>query len=420
MNLNEAQLADRDDELAHFRSEFAFPVGPNGTPWVYLCGNSLGLMPLAVPSAVQVELDSWARYGVEGHFEGPHPWMPYHRRLTAPLARLMGALESEVVSAHTLTVNLHLLMAGFYRPQGQRTKILVEAGAFPSDQYAVDSQLKHHGIDPAEGLIEVDTATPRGLDPTTSIVDAIRSAGDQTAVVLLGAVQYYSGAFFDVPTVVREAHQVGALVGLDLAHAAGNVPLSLHEWGVDFACWCSYKYLNSGPGGPGGLFVHERHHHRRDLGRFEGWWGHDEKSRFEMPRHFVPAPGAEAWQLSNAQVMAMAPHAVALEIHDRAGMERLRIKSLRLTAMLEQILQEFLGQHPQLDGRLLTPALPERRGCQLSLNLRHRGREVFDHLHQHGILADWRNPDTIRLAPVPLYTSYTDLHRIQSVLQKFV
>jgi len=298
MNPNEATLVDRGDELAPFRSEFAFPVRTDGSPWVYLCGNSLGLMPLAVPAAMQVELDSWARYGVEGHFEGPHPWMPYHRRLTAPLARLMGALESEVVSAHTLTVNLHLLMAGFYRPQGQRTKILVEAGAFPSDQYAVDSQLKHHGIDPAEGLIEVDTSVERSADPTIPLVEAIRQAGDQVAMVLLGAVQYYSGAFYDIPTVVREAHKVGALVGLDLAHAAGNVPLFLHDWGVDFACWCSYKYLNSGPGGPGGLFVHERHHQRRDLGRFEGWWGHEEKSRFEMPRRFVPASGAELGNLA--------------------------------------------------------------------------------------------------------------------------
>ena len=420
MNPNEATLVDRGDELAPFRSEFAFPVRTDGSPWVYLCGNSLGLMPLAVPAAMQVELDSWARYGVEGHFEGPHPWMPYHRRLTAPLARLMGALESEVVSAHTLTVNLHLLMAGFYRPQGQRTKILVEAGAFPSDQYAVDSQLKHHGIVPAEGLIEVDTSVERSADPTIPLLEAIRQAGDQVAIVLLGAVQYYSGAFYDIPTVVREAHKVGALVGLDLAHAAGNVPLFLHDWGVDFACWCSYKYLNSGPGGPGGLFVHERHHQRRDLGRFEGWWGHEEKSRFEMPRRFVPASGAEAWQLSNAQVMAMAPHAVALEIHDRAGMERLRDKSLRLTSFLEQILQDFLDQHPELEGRLLTPSNPERRGCQLSLNLRHRGRDVFDHLHQQGILADWRNPDTIRMAPVPLYNSFADLERVRTVLLSFV
>lgn len=419
MNLLDVERADRNDSLSPFRSEFAFPPGPGGQPWVYLCGNSLGLMPLAVPAAVQLELDSWARYGVEGHFEGPNPWMPYHRRLTAPLARILGTLDSEVVCAHTLTVNLHLLLAGFYRPQGQRNQILIEAGAFPSDQYAVDSQLKHHGVDQHQALIEVNTLVDRDLDPTLPLLEAIQKAGDRLAIVLVGAVQYYSGAYYNIPAIVREAHKVGALVGLDLAHAAGNVPLNLHDDGVDFACWCSYKYLNSGPGGPGGLFVHSRHHERHDLGRLEGWWGHDENQRFTMPRHFVPAPGAEAWQLSNAQVLAMAPHAVALEIHTRAGMDQLRSKSLHLTQLLEQILQDFLSKNPELNGRILTPSLPERRGCQLSLNLQNRGQEVYEHLHKHGVLADWRNPDTIRMAPVPLYNSFADLQRVHTVLQTF-
>jgi kynureninase len=315
-------------------------------------------------------------------------------------------------------------MAGFYQPEsgtkGQgRNIILMEAGAFPSDQYAMDSQIKHHGLDPKHCLVEVALQDDRSADPTAPILEQIALLGERLSVVMLGAVHYYTGSFFDIPSVVEAAHRVGALVGLDLAHAAGNVPLELHAWGVDFACWCSYKYLNSGPGGPAGLFVHRKHHNRMDLGRLEGWWGHESATRFEMPRDFVPATGAQAWQLSNAQVMAMAPHAVALEIHDRAGMEALRNKSLALTEMLEVVLLDFLEKHPELKGRILTPANPHRRGCQLSIFLEHRGRNLFDHLHRKGILADWRNPGTIRMAPVPLYNKFADVLAVQVALESF-
>jgi kynureninase len=416
--------SDIHDPLRQVREEFARPTRENGKPWVYLCGNSLGLMPLGVPAALKVETDSWAMRAVEGHFEGTHPWKDYHLRFSGPLSRLVGAEESEVVAGNTLTVNLHLLMAGFYRPDqtpgsGGRNIILIEAGAFPSDQYAMDSQIRHHGLDPTQCLVEVALPVDRHMDPTVPVLEQIYALGERISVVMLGAVHYYSGAFFDIPAVVEAAHRVGALVGLDLAHAAGNVPLELHAWGVDFACWCSYKYLNSGPGGPAGLFVHRKHHDRQDLGRLEGWWGHEAATRFDMPRDFVPSTGAQAWQLSNAQIMAMAPHAVALELHDRAGMEALRNKSLALTKMLETVLLEFLNKHPELNGRILTPSNPLRRGCQLSLFLEHRGRNLFDHLHHHGILADWRKPGTIRMAPVPLYNRFADVLAVHQALLEF-
>lgn len=424
MDINWVNQLDEKDPLRKFNQEFAKPTRENGDPWVYLCGNSLGLMPLGVPDALKVETDSWAQRAVEGHFEGTYPWMDYHLRFDGPLARLVGAQESEVVAGNTLTVNLHLLMAGFYQPEKEsshqgRNIILMEAGAFPSDQYAMDSQIRHHGLDPGQCLVEVALPQDRHKDPTAPILEQISATGERLSVVMLGAVHYYSGSYFDIPAVVEAAHRVGALVGLDLAHAAGNVPLELHAWEVDFACWCSYKYLNSGPGGPAGMFVHRKHHARQDLGRLEGWWGHEAATRFEMPRKFLPAQGAEAWQLSNAQVLAMAPHAVALELHDRAGMDALRNKSLALTEMLENILQQFLNSHSELNGIILTPSNPHRRGCQLSLFLEHRGRDLFDHLHRQGILADWRNPGTIRMAPVPLYNSFADLYKVHVALQYF-
>jgi len=416
--------ADLNDPLHDFHQEFAKPIWQNGKPWVYLCGNSLGLMPLGVPAALKIETDSWAQRAVEGHFEGTYPWMDYHQRFSGPLSRLVGAEESEVVAGNTLTVNLHLLMAGFYQPEKvssrqSRNIILMEAGAFPSDQYAMDSQIRHHGLDPNQYLVEVSLPKDRDTDPTTPILEQINALGESLSVVMLGAVHYYTGSFFNIPAVVEAAHRVGALVGLDLAHAAGNVPLELHAWEVDFACWCSYKYLNSGPGGPAGLFVHRKHHHRQDLRRLEGWWGHDAATRFKMPRKFAPAPGAQAWQLSNAQVLAMAPHAVALALHDRAGMSAIRNKSLTLTEMLETVLLHFLKSHPELNGRILTPSNPERRGCQLSLYLEHRGRDLFDHLQFHGILTDWREPDTIRMAPVPLYNRFADVLAVHQTLLSF-
>jgi len=416
---NRLREGDRQDPLASFKEEFSIPAKSKDRSWTYLCGNSLGLMPRAVPHELQTALDAWANLGVEGHFEGLHPWMDYHKRFTGPLARLTGSLESEVVACNTLTVNLHLLMAGFYRPEPGRKKILIEAGAFPSDQYAMDSQIRHHRLDPQQCLIEVGSEVDRHTDPTLPLLEAIRQAGSELAVVLIGAVHYYSGASYEVAALAREAHKVGAVLGLDLAHAVGNVPLNLHQDEVDFACWCSYKYLNSGPGGPGGLFVHQKHHLRQDLGRLEGWWGHHPDTRFAMPRRFEPAPGAEAWQLSNAQVLAMAPHAAALDLHDRAGMSALRRKSLQLTAELEHILLDFVQGRPELEGSLITPSNPERRGCQLSLKVTRDGARLFEHLHRSGILADWRNPDTVRMAPVPLYNRFEDLILVYEALQAF-
>lgn len=413
--LEYARSLDAADPLRSLRHEFIFPQH-QGQPVLYFCGNSLGLQPRAVRQALEQELDQWATHGVEGHFRGELPWMYYHKFLQAQSAALVGAQEDEVIVMNTLTTNLHLLMVSFYRPTPQRFKIIMEAGAFPSDQYAVESQVRFHGYDPASAIVEL---TPRhGEDclRDEDILAAIEREGAQTALVLMGGVNYYTGQYFNLEAITRAGHAQGALVGFDLAHTAGNLPLRLHDWGPDFAAWCSYKYLNAGPGGPGGVFVHARHAQNPDLPRFAGWWGHDEASRFQMKKGFIPMRGAAGWQLSNAQIFSFAAHRVGLDIFQTVGMEALRAKSLQLTGYLE-----FLLDALQAEGsgfRIITPREPERRGAQLSLLTGPNGKALFDFLSERGVVADWREPNVIRVAPVPLYNRFEDAWQLVDLLRQ--
>jgi kynureninase len=406
------------DALSHFRDRFIFPQH-NGHPVVYLCGNSLGLQPASVRAALLAELDQWATYGVEGHFMGDQPWMYYHKFLTPQSARLVGALPHEVVVMNTLTVNLHLMMASFYRPEkGGRYKIIMEAGAFPSDQYAMETQVRWHGFDPADAIVEVAPRPGEELLRTEDILETIHAHRDTLALTMFGGVNYYTGQWYDMPAITQAAHAAGAYAGFDLAHAAGNVPVQLHDWGVDFAVWCSYKYLNSGPGGPSGAFVHERHADNPDLPRLAGWWGHDEKERFKMRKGFIPMYGAEGWQISNAQIFAFAAHKASLDIFDEAGMAALREKSVLLTGALENILGEL--DPDQRFFKIITPRDPQQRGCQLSLLTQQRGKEIFDALTAQGIISDWREPNVIRFAPVPLYNSFADLEQLRAMLPAII
>lgn len=412
-----ARRLDAADPLRAFRERFLLPPHADGTPVVYLTGNSLGLQPKSARDYVLAELDHWATHAVEGHFRQPSAWFDYHRFLTDATARLVGARPTEVVVMNTLTVNLHLLLISFYRPTPTRYKLLIEGGAFPSDQYATESQVRLHGFDPATAIIEL---LPRPGEHTLRAEDieaTIRQHGDSLATIMLGGVNYYTGQFYDLASITRWGHEVGATVGFDLAHAAGNVPLQLHDWDVDFACWCSYKYLNSGPGGVSGAYVHERFAARPDLPRLAGWWGHDPEVRFQMRPGFQPAPGAEGWQLSNAQILPMALHRAALAIVDEAGgMAPLRAKSEQLTGYLEWLLQGL--NLPPETLEIITPADPAQRGCQLSLLAKRNGRALFDALSREGIVADWREPNVIRIAPVPLYNSFEDVWRFADILRR--
>ena len=414
-----AAALDAADSLAPFRQEFHIPPGPDGSgACAYFCGNSLGLMPVAARAAVEQEFADWQRLGVEGHFHGVAPWLHYHEALAAPTARLVGASPLEVVVMNNLTVNLHLLLVSFYRPTATRFVILMEGGAFPSDQYALESQARLHGLDPAAAIVELMPRLGEHTLRTADILAKIAELGDTLAVVLLGGVNYYTGQAFDMAAITRAGHAAGATVGFDLAHAAGNLVLHLHDWDVDFACWCSYKYLNSGPGGTSGVFVHERHAHRPELLRLAGWWGHDPGDRFQMKKGFRPMPGAAGWQLSNAQIFPRAIHRASLDIIDRAGgMAALRRKSEQLTARLEAHLHG-LGL-PATTLEIITPSDPAQRGCQLSVLVHERGRELFDHLAAQGVLADWREPNVIRLAPVPLYNSFADVDRAGAAFRGF-
>ena len=408
-----AQKLDQEDPLRSFREKFVFPQH-NGEPVLYFCGNSLGLQPLAVREAVNAELDHWGEHAVEGHFRGEKPWMYYHKFLTEATARLVGALPHEVVVMNTLSVNLHLMMVSFYRPSGKRYKIIMEAGAFPSDQYAVESQVRFHGFEPADAIVEVAPREGEETLRTADILETISRHGNETALVLFSGVQYYTGQFFDLKAITEAAHRAGAHAGFDLAHTAGNLPLELHEWGPDFAVWCSYKYLNSGPGGPSGVFVHERHANSPELPRFAGWWGHDEDSRFRMEKGFRPMHGAAGWQLSNAQILSFAAHLASLNLFDEAGMNRLRVKSLLLTAYLEYTLTS--ARDRGLDFRIITPNESNSRGCQLSLLTGPEGRALFDRLTAQGVVTDWREPNVIRFAPVPFYNSFTDIWKLGKLL----
>lgn len=410
-----AAQSDANDPLARYRDQYHIPV-IDGKQVLYFTGNSLGLQPKSARAVVEQELDDWAQWGVEGHFHARNPWFSYHELFTDGAAKLVGATPQEVVMMNGLTVNVHLLLVSFYRPQGKRTKIICEAKAFPSDQYALESQVKFHGLDPATDIVEV---APRDGEHTIRHEDieaAIDKHADEVALVFFGAVNYYTGQRFDLERITRKAHSVGAECGFDLAHAAGNVPLELHDWGVDFACWCSYKYLNSGPGGISGAFVHERHANRPELPRFAGWWGHDKDSRFQMQPGFQPIHGAEGWQLSNTPVFAMAPHKAALDLFTEVGMDALREKSLQLTAYLEFVVQEA-GKRAGSPVEIITPSNPEERGCQLSLLVHGHGRPLFDRLMADGVITDWREPNVIRMAPVPMYNSFTDVYTFGTLLE---
>ncbi len=406
-HLDNARQLDREDGLASFRDQFFIPRQDDGSPQHYFCGHSLGLQAHSVAPVVQQELHAWRELAVRGHFEGDQPWMDCNKRLSAALAELVGASPSELVVMNTLSVNLHLLMVSFFQPRGRRRKILIEKHAFPSDRYAVESQLRFHGLDPAENLVELEPAGGGHLFEESTVETYLQEHGENIALVLWPGVQYISGQAFDLERVATAARQAGAKVGFDLAHFIGNLPLSLHASGCDFAAWCHYKYLNAGPGAIAGCFVHERHHQARALPRFNGWWGNDRASRFRMEQAFAPSDGAAAWQLSTPPILSMAPLDASLALFLEAGMDRLRNKSRALTAYLQH------GIENHLDGviEVLTPADPERRGCQLSLRVRsgrERGRHLFLYLKEHGVLTDWREPDVIRVAPVPLYNRFAD------------
>lgn len=405
-----AKARDAADPLRAFRDEFLIP--PHGDnngrsrDSIYFCGNSLGLQPRAVREAVNAELDYWGELGVEGHFKGRLPWMDYHECLRDDLAGLLGAEPDEVVTMNTLGVNLHLMMVSFYQPTEERPAILIEAGAFPTDRYAVESQIRFHGLDPASCLIELEADEPNSIVSTAAIERALATHGARIALVMLPGVQYRTGQAFDLKAITSLAHQHGCKVGFDLAHAVGNLPLQLHDSGADFAIWCSYKYLNGGPGAVGGAFVHQRHA-RTELPRFAGWWGHDKATRFQMGPEFVPTPGADGWQLSNPPILALAPLRISLEIFRRAGIPALREKSLQLTGYLEWLVQSQLTDLLQV----VTPSDPARRGAQLSIRViagRERGRALFGYLVDHGIIGDWREPDVIRISPAPLYNRFAD------------
>jgi kynureninase len=416
-----AVARDRADPLGRFRDEFHIPRGENGAEEIYFVGNSLGLLPRRAPGYVEKELDKWSRLAVKAHFEGEHPWMPYHEFLAEPTARLVGASPTEVVTMNSLTANLHLMMASFYRPTRERHRILLEDHAFPSDDYAFESQARFHGFDPAEALVRLRPAQGQHTIDTSDIARVLERDGESIALVLLPGVQYYTGQAFEMEEIPRLAHAKGCAVGFDLAHAAGNLVLRLHDWNVDFAVWCTYKYLNSGPGSVGGCFVHERHGRRLDLPRLAGWWGHDKESRFRMESGFRPIPGAEGWQLSNPSILSLAAIRASLDVFMEAGgMEPLREKSLRLTGYLEWLLERELGDSVEI----LTPRDPRRRGCQLSLQVKSNdsssgsGRTVFERLEASGVTCDWREPDVIRVAPVPLYNRFEDVYRFVEILGK--
>ena len=403
-----AAAEDQADPLRELRDEFLIPAH-GASQQTYLVGNSLGLQPRGVRQALLDELDDWAHLGVEGHLHARHPWLPYHREVRDALAEVVGAEPVEVVAMNSLTANLHLLMASFYRPTPERHAILIERHAFPSDRDLAASQIRFHGFDPAEALIELDPDGPGGTLSVGAIERALGEHGKRVALVLLPGVQYLTGQAFDLAAVTRLAHARGCVVGFDCAHAAGNIDLALHDSDCDFAAWCSYKYLNSGPGAVAGAFVHARHAHAK-LPRFEGWWGRNEATRFEMRPEFDPAPGAEGWQLSNPPILALAPLRVSLELFQRAGMQRLRAKSRRLTAYLAWLIETRL--HDTLE--VLTPAEREHRGAQLSVRVRagrDAGKALFDHLVAHGVLGDWREPDVMRIAPTPLYNTFADCLR---------
>ncbi len=412
-----AKQLDAKDPLKEFRNKFHLPTFTTNEV-VYFTGNSLGLQPKSVEQYIKEELDAWARYGVEGHFLAEKPWFSYHEFLTEKAAKIVGALPEEVVVTHSLTTNLHLLMISFYQPKGKRTKIICEAKAFPSDQYALESQVKLHGLNIEDSLVEIAPREGENLIREEDILSKIAELGDELAMVMIGGVNYYTGQLFDMKTITEAGHAVGAKVGFDLAHAAGNINLKLHDWGVDFAAWCGYKYLNSSPGGVSGMYVHERHAYNPELPRLAGWWGYDKETRFEMKPGFNPMRGAEGWQLSNAPVIGMSVHLASLDIFEEAGMDRIGEKRDQITSFLEHVIEDVskrVSDKCQLE--IITPKDSKKRGAQLSIVAHGQGRSLFDALTELGVVADWREPNVIRIAPAPLYNSYEDCFRFGKYLE---
>jgi kynureninase len=411
-SLDFARSLDKADTLASYRSQFHFPQH-EGKDAIYFCGNSLGLQPKNLAAAMQTELNTWQQLAVGGYFNGPNPWLYYQDYMKPGMAKIVGAKDDEVTLMNTLTLNLHLLMLSFYRPGKQRYKIMMEAGAFPSDQYAVETMVKHHGFDPADAIIEVAPKPGEKILHTTDIINAIETHGDALALVLFGGMNYYTGQFFDIPAITKAAHKVKAIAGFDLAHVAGNIPLQLHDWQVDFAAWCSYKYLNAGPGAVGGAFVHEQHANDARTPRLGGWWGNEEKTRFKMEKGFIPKTNAGGWNISTAQVFNMVGLKASLEIFEKAGIDAIRKKSIALTAYLEYLLYQL----PGLSFEIITPKDPESRGAQLSLYFKEKGKEIHDRMIANGIIVDYREPGVIRVAPAPLYCSFEDVFRFYEILK---
>ena len=405
-NLETAKHLDREDALSEYRECFERPTDDQGQPLIYLCGNSLGLQPKQTKKYLELELEHWAKWGVDGHTEGKNAWLPYHELLTHQMAEIVGGKPQEVVVMNTLTVNLHLMMVSFYRPTKERFKVIIEADAFPSDRYAVESQIKFHGFDPKEALILWQPNPEDGLCHFSDFEQLMQEHGQGTALVMLGNSNYYSGQVYPIRAITDISHHYGATVGFNLAHGAGNILCDLHENQVDFAVWCTYKYLNSGPGSLGGVFVHQRHAHAHELPRFTGWWGHNKETRFKMRDEFDPIPGAEGWQLSNPPILSMAAIRASLDLFDRAGMKSLREKSIKLTGFLADSLNAL--SHDKI--RILTPIDPAQRGAQLSLQIKNSDKTLHQKLTDLGVVSDWREPDVIRVAPAPLYNSFQDVH----------
>ena len=414
-----ARAQDEADPLKAYRDKFHFP-NLDTPEMAYFSGHSLGLQPKAVKAAVELELDDWARWGVEGHFHSTHPWYSYHEILTPPMAKIVGAKDSEIVCMNSLTTNIHLLFVSFYRPTKQRYKIISEAKMFPSDRYLLETQVQFHGFDPDDAIIEIAPREGEWTLREEDILKAIEDNADQLAMVFLGGVNYFTGQLFNMLNLTKAAHAVGAIAGFDLAHAAGNVPLDLHDWGVDFAAWCSYKYLNAGPGNVGAIFVHERHGTDFELPRFGGWWGHDKATRFQMKNGFQPMPGAEGWQLSNVPILGMSAMKASIDIFDEVGMKALREKSEKLTGYLEYTVDSLASEFPDAQISIITPREPEQRGSQISIDIAGRERSLFDDMIAEGVIADFREPCVIRVAPMPLYNSFEDVFTFGKVMRKLL
>ena len=414
-----AKSLDQQDPLKHFRDKFYIPM-VNGKESIYFTGNSLGLQPKSTQDHILNELEDWANYGVEGHFHAKNPWVSYHEMFPPLLAEIVGGLPEEIVSMNQLTVNLHILMTSFYRPTKERYKIICEAKAFPSDQYAFSSQTLIHGLDPTKTIIEVSPKEGEHNIQTADILAAIKEHGKETALVLFSGVNYYNGQVFDMEAITKAAHEAGAYCGFDLAHAAGNILLKMHDWNADFACWCSYKYLNSGPGGVAGAFIHQRHISNKKMIRLAGWWGQDKANRFKMEKDFDPIPTAEGWQLSNAPVLSMAAHRASLDIFKEAGMDNLISKGKLMSGYLMFILNEINKSADEKIIDIITPPNEAERGCQVSMLMLKNGKKIFEALNKEGVISDWREPNVIRVAPVPLYNSFEDVYKFGEIISKMI